>query len=216
MRIVYAIVFYTISNKEYYLARAIPIDTNKSKESVMTKTVEVANELQDDVIVLRENYKQNNQGEKYFVKGKISLTYVQFQTNSVLPNSTLNASILFRYRAALQDYHSAFIMLKMYDKTIQSNLSVLIVKLENTITLFDSIIDHMGVANVIVGARFNETEIIKTTKSFVKLITESRKDVEDIMPQRKIICYAIINQFSNFLFHFKKILYEFAQHVPNN
>ena len=79
-------------------------------------------------------------------------------------------------------------MLKRYDQTIQSNLNVLIVKLENTIRLFVSIIDHMDVAKVIVGPRFNEKEIIKTTKSFVKLITKPRKDVEDIMSQRKIIC----------------------------
>ena len=74
----------------------------------------------------------------------------------------------------------------------------------------------MDVANVIVGPRFNEKEIIKTTKSFVKVIAKSRKDAEDITSQRKIICYAIINQFCNFLFHFEKILYKFAPYVPNN
>ena len=107
-------------------------------------------------------------------------------------------------------------MLKRYDKTIQSNLTALIVKLENTITLFVSIIDHVDVANITVGPRFNKKEIIKTTKSFVKHLAKSHKDVEDIMSEGKIICYAIINQFSNFLFHFEKILNKFAPYVPNN
>ena len=87
-------------------------------------------------------------------------------------------------------------MLKRYDKTIQSNLNALIVKLENTITLFVSIIDHVDVANITVGPRFNEKEIT--------------------MSQRKIICCEIINQFSNFLDRFKEILGEFAPYVPSN
>ena len=49
----------------------MPINRNKIKENVMTKMVKVVNGLQDDVKVLRENYRQNNQGEKYVVKGKI-------------------------------------------------------------------------------------------------------------------------------------------------
>ena len=214
MRTIYAIVFYTISNKEYYLA--IPIETNKNAKNVIIEFAKAVNKLQDDAKVLTEKYAENNKGEKNFLMKKIMLNYKQFQTKSVLPNSSLKTSILSRYRATLQDYHSAFIMLKSYDKTIHSNLNVLIVKLENIITSFDDIILRMDVANVIVGPRFNEKEIIKTTKSFVKVIAKSRKDAEDITSQRKIICYAIINQFCNFLFHFEKILYKFAPYVPNN
>lgn len=213
MRIIYAIVFYTIRNTEYYLARAIPIETNKNKENVITKIVKVVNKLQAEAKDLREKYAQNNQGEKNFVEKMNFLNYAQFQIKS---NSSLKASTLSRYRDTLKDYRSAFIMLKRYDKTIQSNLTALIVKLENTITLFVSIIDHVDVANITVGPRFNKKEIIKETKSFVKHLAKSHKDVEDIMSEGKIICYAIINQLSNFLFHFKKILNKFAPYVPNN
>lgn len=175
MRIIYAIVFYTIRNTEYYLARAIPIQTNKNKENVITKIVKVVNKLQAEAKDLREKYAQNNQGEKNFVKKMNFLNYAQFQIKS---NSSLKASTLSRYRDTLKDYRSAFIMLKRYDKTIQSNLTALIVKLENTITLFVSIIDHVDVANITVGPRFNKKEIIKTTKSFVKHLAKSHKDVE--------------------------------------
>ena len=211
MRIIYAIVFYTIRNTEYYLARAIPIETNKNKKNVITKIVKVVNKLQAEAKDLTEKYAQNNQGEKNFVEKMNFLNYAQFQIKS---NSSLKASTLSRYRDTLKDYRSAFIMLKRYDKTIQSNLTALIVKLENTITLFVSIIDHVDVANITVGPRFNEKEIIKKTKSFVK--HKDVEDMKDIMSEGKIICYAIINRFSNFLFHFRKILNEFAPYVPNN
>ena len=75
MRIIYAIVFYTIRNTEYYLARAIPIETNKNKENVITKIVKVVNKLQAEAKDLREKYAQNNQGEKNFVKKMNFLNY---------------------------------------------------------------------------------------------------------------------------------------------
>ena len=61
MRIISAIVFYTISNTEHYLARAIPIETNKNKENVINKIVNVVNKLQEEANVLRNKYAQNNQ-----------------------------------------------------------------------------------------------------------------------------------------------------------
>ena len=70
MRIIYAIVFYTISNKEYYLA--IPIETNKNEKNVITEFVKPVNKLQDDAKVLTEKYAENNKGEKNFLKEKIS------------------------------------------------------------------------------------------------------------------------------------------------
>ena len=129
---------------------------------------------------------------------------------------SLKGSTLSRYRATLADYNSAFLMLKRYDETIQSNLNAIKIYLENIITSLDLIIDCIGGANVSIGPRFNEKEIVITTKAFINSNIKTRKDGGNIAFHHKIICYAIVNQFSNFLFHFEKVLHAFTPYLPQD
>ena len=142
----------------------------------------------------------------------ISLSYKQLQFKSVL----LKASTLSSYRATLKDCLSAFLMLERYDETIRSNLTMIKTSLENIITSLGLIIDSIDGANVRTGPRFNEKEIIITTKTFINTNAKSSKDGGNITFLHKIICYAILNQSSNFLFYFEKVLHIFTPYFPRN
>ena len=210
MRVIYTIVLYTISKTEYCSSTGILKKISGNAKNGITIFLKLVDKLQDDVITLRKSYAQKNHDEINFLKEKISLSYKQLQFKSVL----LKASTLSGYRATLKDYLSAFLILERYDETIRSNLTVIKPNLENIIRSLGLIIDRIDGANVRTGPRFNEKEIIITTKTFINTKAKSSKD--NITLRHKIICYVILNQFSNFLLNFEKVLHIFTPYFPQN
>ena len=195
MGVIYAIAFYAISNTQYCSTATISKSTYENSEDGITVLSKRVDKLQDDVITLSKIYEQKKHGKINFAKLNISLSYKQFQFKSV----SLKRSTLSRYRATRKDYHSAFLMLERYDETIQSNLNAIKIYLEDIITSLDHIIGCIGGANVSIGPRFNEKEIVIATKVFINSNIKTRKDGGNIEFHHKIICYAIVNQFSNFI-----------------
>ena len=210
VRVIYTIVLYTISKTEYCSSTGIPKKTSGNAENGITIFFKLVGKLQDDVITLRKSYAQKNYNEINFLKEKISLSFKQLQFKSVL----LKASTLSGYRATLKDYLSAFLILDRYDETIRSNLTVIKPNLENIIRSLGLIIDRIDGSNVRTGPRFNEKEIIITTKTFINTKAKSSKD--NITFRHKIICYVILNQFNNFLLNFEKVLHIFTPYFPQN
>lgn len=213
MSVIYAIAFYTISNTQYCSITTMQKSRNENAENGITDNLlKLVDKLQDDVITLSKSYAQKNHSKINFAKLKISLSYKQFQFKPV----SLKGSALSRYRATLKDYHSAFLTLGRYDGTFKSNLNVTKILVGNIITSLDLIVNCIGEANVGIGPRFNETEIIITTKTFINSNTKTRKDGDNIAFRHKIIYYAIVNQLSNFLLHFEKFLHVFRPYVPQD
>ena len=210
MRVIYTIVLYTISKTEYCSSTGILKKISGNAKNGITIFLKLVDKLQDDVITLRKSYAQKNYNEINFLKEKISLSFKQLQFKSVL----LKTSTLSGYRATLKDYLSAFLILERYDETIRSNLTVIKPNLENIIRSLGLIIDRIDGANVRTGPRFNEKEIIITTKTFINTKAKSSKD--NITLRHKIICYVILNQFSNFLLNFEKVLHIFTPYFPQN
>ena len=210
VRVIYTTVLYTINKTEYCSSTGIPKKTSGNAENGITIFFKLVGKLQDDVITLRKSYAQKNYDEINFLKEKISLSYKQLQFKSVL----LKASTLSGYRATLKDYLSAFLVLERYDETIRSNLTVIKPNLENIIRSLGLIIDRIDGSNVRTGPRFNEKEIIITTKTFIN--TEAKSSKDNITFRHKIICYVILNQFSNFLLNFEKVLHIFPPYFPQN
>ena len=210
VRVIYTTVLYTISKTEYCSSTGIPKKTSGNAKNGITIFFKLVDKLQDDVITLRKSYAQKNHDEINFLKEKISLSYKQLQFKSVL----LKASTLSGYRATLKDYLSAFLILERYDETIRSNLTVIKPNLENISRSLGLIIDWIDGTNVRTGPSFNEKEIIIMTKTFINTKAKSSKD--NITLRHKIICYVILNQFSNFLLNFEKVLHIFTPYFPQN
>ena len=210
VRVIYTIVLYTISKTEYCSSTGIPKKTSGNAGNGITIFLKLVGKLQDDGITLRKSYARKNYDEINFLEEKISLSCKQLQFKSVL----FKASALSGYRATLKDYLSAFLILERYDETIRSNLTVIKPNLENIIRSLGLIIDRIDGSNVRTGPRFNEKEIIITTKTFINTKAKSSKD--NITFRHKIICYVILNQFNNFLLNFEKVLHIFTPYFPQN
>ena len=210
VRVIYTTVLYTINKTEYCSSTGIPKKTSGNAENGITIFFKLVGKLQDDVITLRKSYAQKNYNEINFLKEKISLSFKQLQFKSVL----LKTSTLSGYRATLKDYLSAFLILERYDETIRSNLTVIKPNLENISRSLGLIIDRIDGANVRTGPSFNEKEIIIMTKTFIN--TKAKSSKENITLRHKIICYVILNQFSNFLLNFEKVLHIFTPYFPQN
>lgn len=124
----------------------------------------------------------------------------QFNQFLIMNNTIIKVVTLLQYRSTLKDYHSA---LSSFGENLRINhLKVII---ENNFVQLDQIIQCLPDAKIrTTTARFNKNEIEKKSEEVFK---------EHLSSIQIKIVYAIMVQFINFLYDFRKFLFNFARHI---
>ena len=189
MNLAQSIFIFLIINAKHGYSMAIKCS---GSDIIMGKYDKSVQKLLDKMVKLKISYDRN-----YDLQNIKLPEYNQFPK---MDNSVIKLESLSQYRATLGDFCLALVSFGGKNPSFNQ----LTVTIENNISQLDQIIRCLPAANGSTTARFNKKAIEKRSEKFFQ---ESFSSV-----QTKVV-YAIIVQFVNFLFDFRKFIFNFTHYI---
>ena len=185
INLLYLLIVSIVINAKYSSGKAVAVN-------IMKNYLEQIDKMIDKTDALRKHYWKKN------LSTHPSSSLLQRLHYKELQLSSKDASKLSNYLLTLEDFLSAFDLIKMQD----SNITDLRIGVQNVKKQLDTIIDRNKIAvDKSLKPRFNKTNVLKITEKHLKRINADRK-----VFQRNLLIHAFTNQFSIFLRRFREYL----------
>ena len=197
INLLYLLIVSIVINAKYSSGKAVTVSSMENYLRQIDKMI-------DKTDALRKHYWKKN------LSTHPSSSLLQRLHYKELQLSSKDASKLSNYHSTLEDFLSAFDLIKMQD----SNITDLRIGVQNVKKQLDTIIDRNKIAvDKSLKPRFNETNVSKITKKHLKRINADSKDT---ISERNLLIHAFTNQFSIFLRKFRKYLVNLDKRFGTN
>ena len=190
-------------NLLYLIIVSIAVNANYSSGKVVTGDImkiylEQIDKIMDKTYALRNHYWKKK------LSTHPSSTLLQTLYFKELELSPKDATKLSNYLSTLKDFLSAFVSISIQSASNDSNITKLAIEVKNVIESLNKIIhQNQIVVDKSLKPKFDKTKVLKTTEEHLKRINSS---TERPSLQRNLLIHAFTNQFSIFLYKFKKYM----------
>ena len=198
-------------NLLYLVIASTAINAKYSSGKVLTVNIMKICLQQIDKIMDQTDALRNSYWKKYLSTYPNSALLKRLHYKG-LELSSKDAPKLSNYILTLKDFLSAFLFINTQSTSIDSNLTKLVINLENVMKRLNTIIVQKQIAvDKSLEPKFDKRKVLKITEEHLKRINSGRQGISF---QRNLLIHAFTNQFSTFLRRFRKYLDKiFGKHM---